>query len=57
MIDYKSLIINGSFAIGGNRFLITSGLVNAVARMWAINERNFDPVTNGTDTGADVPPL
>lgn len=55
-IDYKKLIVAGSFALGDNRFMVASDLVNEVAKLWALNEAEIDAM-KFTDTNKGVNPL
>ena len=55
-MNYKAIILAGSFQLTDGSLIVNSELVNEVAKLWAIYERGIDAMM-GTDAGLDVPPL
>lgn len=53
---YQQLILAGSFTVGDGKRVVNCELVNAVAVMWAKNERGINALEQ-TEQGKDVYPL
>ena len=57
MNKYAELIIAGSFTMLDGYRCVNSNLVNAVAVLWCKEQRDVDPVVEGTDQSKDIYPL
>ena len=55
-MNYKAIILAGSFQLANGTCIVNSELVNEVAKIWAKLERGIDAMA-GTQAGQDVPPL
>ena len=55
-MNYRAMILAGSFQLSDGSLIVNSELVNEVAKTWAKVERGVDAMT-GTQAGKDVPPL
>ncbi len=56
-MDYKRLILAGSFTCGNGQRCVNADLINEVASLWALNERGVAVIKQGTEQGKDVYPL
>ena len=55
-MNYKTMILAGSFQLANGSLIVNCELVNEVAKIWAKVERGINAM-EGTQAGQDVPPL